>query len=65
MTVSEFVRERNSKIIDRYKQLRAEKIPGGEAKIIISDEHMGLSVHTIEQIIYNREYSNSPYKNKP
>jgi len=65
MTVSEFLRERNSKIVIRYKQLRANKIPAINAKIIISKEFTGLSVFTIDQIIYNKEYSNSPHKDKP
>jgi len=65
MTVSEFLKERNTKIIERYKQLKGNKISGSEAKQIISSEFAGLSTHTIGQIIYNKEYSNSPHKNKP
>jgi len=65
MTVSEFLTERNTKIIERYKQLKNNKISSGEAKQIISSEFSGLSVHTIGQIIYNKEYSNSPHKDKP
>jgi len=65
MTVSEFLKERNTKIIERYKQLKDNKVPGSEAKKIISKEFAGLSIHTIGQIIYNKEYSNSPYKDRP
>jgi len=65
MTVSEFLKERNTKIIERYKQLKGNKISSVKAKQIISDEFSGLSVHTIGQIIYNKQYSNSPHKNKP
>ena len=65
MTVSEFLKERNTKIIERYKQLKNSKVSSGEAKQIISSEFAGLSIHTIGQIIYNKEYSNSPHKNSP
>ena len=65
MTVSEFLKERNTKIIERYKQLKNSKVSSGEAKQIISSEFAGLSIHTIGQIIYNKEYSNSPHKNNP
>ncbi|KGO84992.1 hypothetical protein Q765_18430 [Flavobacterium rivuli WB 3.3-2 = DSM 21788] len=64
MTVSEFLKERNTKIIERYKQLRDDKVSGSEAKQIISSEFAGLSIHTIGQIVYNKEYSNSPHKDK-
>jgi len=62
MTVSEFLKERNIQIVNRYKQLRELKMPGTQAKLTISKEFTGLSIHTIEQIIYNKEYSNSPHK---
>jgi len=62
MTVSEFLRDRNVKIVARYKQLRADKISAGNAKLILSKEFAGLSIFTIEQVIYNKEYSNSPHK---
>jgi hypothetical protein len=64
MTVSEFLMQRNENIITRYKQLRLEKITGTEAKQIISAENEGLSVHTIEQVIYNKKYSNSSRGNE-
>jgi len=56
--------QRNENIIARYKQLRLEKITGTEAKQIISVENDGLSVHTIEQVIYNKKYSNSSRGNE-
>ena len=65
MTVSELLKERNRKIVERYKQLKAGKVPGSEAKLIISREFTGLSIHTIEKIFYNKNYSNSPYEGKP
>lgn len=62
MTASEFLKERNRKIVERYKELKTEKISHAEAKKIISDEFNNISVSTIEQIIYNRKYSNSPHQ---
>jgi hypothetical protein len=61
MTVSDFLKERNSKILERYKQLKTEKHSSTEIKKIISLEFGNLSVFTIEQIIYNKNYSNSPH----
>jgi len=62
MTVSEFLQERNERILERYKQLKGEGIVSAEAKKTISDEFSNLSIHTIDQIIYNKGYSNSPFK---
>lgn len=61
MRVSDFLKERNLKILTRYNQLKALKHTSTDAKNIISAEFGNLSVHTIEQIIYNKKYSNSPY----
>lgn len=62
MTVSEFLQQRNETIVERYKQLKREGVASAEAKKTISLEFNKLSVHTIDQIIYNKDYSNSPYK---
>jgi len=62
MTVSEFLSRRNEKILERYNVLKSEKIASPQAKKIISSEFNELSIHTIEQIIYNKSYSNSPHK---
>ena len=62
MTASEFLKERNRKIVERYKELRKQKIPRVEASKIISSEFNNISVSTIEQIIYNKKYSNSPHQ---
>jgi len=64
MTVSELLKERNIKILERYRQLKANKVPGPQAMKIIRNEFSGISVHTIEQVLYNKNYSNSPLKNK-
>lgn len=62
MKLSDFLRERNKKIIERYTQLKAQKMLSSEAKRIISSEFGNLSVFTIDQVIYNKKYSNSPHK---
>lgn len=62
MTVSEFLSQRNTKILERYNELRSQKITAPQAKKIISSEFNNLSIHTIEQVIYNKSYSNSPHK---
>jgi len=59
MRASEFLKGRNEQIISRYKELR-EKMPSQNAKKIISEEFGDLSISTIEQVIYNKKYSNSP-----
>jgi hypothetical protein len=64
MTVSEFLSQRNKKIVERYNELKSENTTAVQAKKIISSEFDNLSVHTIEQIIYNKQYSNSPHKEK-
>jgi len=64
MTVSEFLKGRNQKIMERYVALRANKIRSSEAKKIISAEFNGISVSTIEQVIYNKSYANSPHDKK-
>ncbi|KGO91934.1 hypothetical protein [Flavobacterium subsaxonicum] len=62
MTVSDFLKDRNLKILARYKQLKAEKLDSTEIKKIIGREFGNLSVYTIEQVLYNKNYSNSPHK---
>lgn len=62
MKLSDFLRERNKKIIQRYSELKAQKMLSSEAKRIISNEFGNLSVSTIDQVIYNKKYSNSPHK---
>jgi len=62
MTVSDFLKDRNLKILARYKQLKAEKLESTEIKKIIGREFGNLSVYTIEQVLYNKNYSNSPHK---
>jgi hypothetical protein len=60
MKASEFLKGRNEMIISRYKELKELKTPAAAAKNIISQEFGDLSISTIEQIIYNKNYSNSP-----
>ncbi|MES2486439.1 MAG: hypothetical protein V4581_10915 [Bacteroidota bacterium] len=59
MKASEFLKGRNEQIIGRYKELK-EKMPSQHAKKIISEEFGNLSISTIDQVIYNKKYSNSP-----
>lgn len=65
MTVSDFLRERNRKIVERYNELKMRKIPSDDAKKIISREFNNIAIHTINQVIYNKNYSNSPYTDRP
>lgn len=60
MKASDFLKERNQKIFNSYKELRAAKISSSIAKQTISKQYGNLSVSTIDQIIYNKKYSNSP-----
>jgi hypothetical protein len=60
MKASEFLKGRNEKIMSRYKELKASKLPSYQAKKVISEEFGNLSISTIDQIIYNKKYSNSP-----
>lgn len=60
MRVSDFLKERNYKIVQRYRELKAT-MSSSEAKKIISSEFSNLSVATINQVIYNKKYSNSPF----
>ena len=62
MKVSDFLKQRNIQILERYRELRQQKIQGALAKKMISREFGNLAIPTIEQIIYNKKYSNSPYK---
>ncbi|WP_159799436.1 hypothetical protein [Flavobacterium sp. MK4S-17] len=62
MTVRELLKERNTKILARYKELKEQKVSSGEAKNIIRKEFDNISISTIDQIIYNKKYSNSPLK---
>jgi len=62
MTVSDFLKDRNRKILNRYNELKQQKIPSKKILQNISREFNDLSVYTIEQIIYNKNYSNSPHK---
>ncbi len=61
MTVSDLLKERNQKILKRYHQLKQLKMKSNDAKKIISTEFNNLSLSTIDQVIYNKNYSNSPY----
>lgn len=61
MTVSDLLKKRNQKIVERYHQLKLLKMKSDEAKKIISNEFNNLSISTIDQVIYNKKYSNSPY----
>ncbi|OIQ16928.1 MAG: hypothetical protein BM557_09270 [Flavobacterium sp. MedPE-SWcel] len=61
MTVSDLLKERNRQILERYNQLKQLKMKSNEAKKIISTEFDNLSLYTIDQVIYNKNYSNSPY----
>ena len=63
MKASQFLKGRNETIISRYKELK-DKMPAGKAKQIISEEFGNLSISTIDQIIYNKKYSNSPLDNE-
>ncbi|WP_297333081.1 hypothetical protein [Flavobacterium sp.] len=60
MTVSDLLKERNRKIVERYHQLKKLKMKSHDAKKIISAEFNNLSISTIDQVIYNKNYSNSP-----
>lgn len=60
MKASDFLKERNEQIFNLYKELRAAKISSSKAKKTISKKFGNLSVSTIDQIIYNKKYSNSP-----
>ncbi|KOS05393.1 hypothetical protein AM493_04605 [Flavobacterium akiainvivens] len=60
MKASDFLKARNEQIISRYQQLKVKRIPSYEAKQQISKEFGDLSISTIDQIIYNKKYSNSP-----
>lgn len=62
MTVSELLHIRNTKIVNRYRELKKEKVRSIEAKTMISNEFNNISIATINQIIYNKKYSNSPIK---
>ena len=64
MTVRELLKERNRKIVERYHQLRKLKMKSHDAKKIISAEFDNLSLSTIDQVIYNKNYSNSPHAKK-
>jgi len=64
MTVSDFLKDRNRKILNRYNELKQQKIPSKKILQNLSREFNDLSVYTIEQIIYNKNYSNSPHKKK-
>ncbi len=61
MKLSDFLKERNTKIIKRYSELKGRKMVSIDAKKIISRE-FGISHSTIDQVIYNKNYSNSPHK---
>lgn len=61
MTVSDLLKERNTKILERYHQLKQLKMKSNDAKKIISTEFNNLSLSTIDQVIYNKNYSNSPH----
>ena len=64
MTVSDLLKERNRKIVERYHQLKKLKMKSNDAKKIISTEFNNLSLSTIDQVIYNKNYSNSPFPKK-
>lgn len=61
MTVSDFLHERNKKISERYIELK-RLMRSNEAKNVIRKEFSNISISTIEQILYNKKYSNSPKK---
>lgn len=61
MKLSDFLKERNIKIMRRYSELKSRKMLSNDAKKIISRE-FGISHSTIDQVIYNKNYSNSPHK---
>jgi len=60
MKASDFLKGRNEQIISRYKELKDKRMPSRPAKKMISEEFGNLSISTIDQIIYNKKYSNSP-----
>ncbi len=60
MKASDFLKARNEQIMSRYQELKSTKMPSQEAKLKISHEFGNLSISTIDQIIYNKKYSNTP-----
>jgi hypothetical protein len=60
MKASDFLKARNEQIISRYQELKLTKMPSNQIKQRIQEEFGNLSVSTIDQIIYNKKYSNSP-----